>query len=178
MLVSGHAAFRAAAQFAMEGRTCEAMVLIRSCLEHAIYGIHFHRHPELIEIWAHRGDGEKERKAVKKAFQLKEMLDGLLAMNNAIGDRCRKLYDVSIDMGAHPNEVGFFGRLGMSSVPGTKDKKFEVKYLQGGGVVHLAALKTTCQAGVCTLECFWLIYRTRYDILQVTPQIEAIKAGL
>lgn len=178
MLASAHAAFRAAAQFAMEGRTCEAMVLLRNCLEHAMYGIHFHRKPELIEVWSMRGDGDKQRKAVKKHFKPTEMLDGLIALNNAVGGRCKHLYELTIDMGAHPNEVGFYGRLAIEDVPGTKDKSFKIRYLVGGDASHLATLRSACQIGVCVLECFWLVYRQRFDILQITPQIEALKQGL
>lgn len=178
MLVSAHSAFRSAAQFAMEGRTCEAMVLLRSCLEYAVYAVHFHRKPELSEVWAHRGDGANERKAVRKAFVMKEMLDGVIALSNEVGERCRILYELTIDMGAHPNELGFFGRLNIQDVPGSQDKRFEIKYLQGGDIAHLSALTTVCRASVCTLECFWLIYRIRYDLLEVSPKIEAIKIGL
>lgn len=178
MLVSAHAAFRAAAQFAMEGRTCEAMVLLRNCLENAMYGVHFHRKPELIEVWSHRGDGEQQRKAVRKNFKPTEMMDGVIALNNAVGGRCKHLYERTIDMGAHPNEVGFFGRLDIADVPGTTDKRFSIRYLVGENASHIATLKNACQVGVCVLECFWLIYQARYDILGVTARIEALKPGL
>jgi hypothetical protein len=178
MLVSAHAAFRAAAEFALQGRTCESMVLMRSCLEYAMYGVHFHRHQELIEIWAHRGDGHEQKKAVRKHFKTFEMLDGITAINNAIGGRAKHLYELTIDMGAHPNEVGFFGRLSITDAPGDDGKLFQVKYLQGGEPAQLHALKTAAQIGVCTLECFWLIYRQRYDILSVKASIDALKPGL
>ncbi len=178
MLVSAHAAFRGAAEFTLQGRTCESMVLMRSCLEYAMYGVHFHRRPKLIEVWAHRGDGEKQKKAVRKNFKLTEMLDGIAALNNAIGPRAKELYERTIDMGAHPNEVGFFGRLSITDGTSAGDKLFQVKYLQGGEPAQLHALKTAAQTGVCTLECFWLIYRERYDIMGVKADIDALKAGL
>lgn len=178
MLVSAHAAFRGAAQFALEGRTCEAMVLLRSCLEYALYGVHLHRKPDLVAVWSVRGNGDKERKAVKKAFKVVDMMDGVTALNNAIGDRLKHLYELTIDMGAHPNELGFYGRLEISDVPGTQDKKFSIKYLDGGGQAHLTTLKNACQVGVCVLECFWLIYRQRFDILQIKHQIDDLKPGL
>ena len=178
MLVSAHAAFRGAAEFALQGRACESMVLMRSCLEYAMYGVHFHRHPELIEIWAHRGDGEKQKKAVRKSFKSIEMLDGVIALNNAIGLRAKDLYERTIDMGAHPNEVGFFGRLSITDAPSGDGKLFQIRYLQGGEPAQLHALKTAAQTGVCTLECFWLIYRERYDILGVKAGIDALKIGV
>lgn len=178
MLVSAHAAFRGAAEFALQGRTCESMVLMRSCLEYAMYGVHFHRHPKLIAVWAHRSDGENEKKAVRKHFKANEMIDGITAMNNAIGPRAKELYDRTIDMGAHPNEVGFFSRLSITDVPDAGGKLFQVKYLQGGEPAQMYALKSTAQIGVCALECFWLIYRERYDILGIKAAIDTLKAGL
>jgi hypothetical protein len=81
-------------------------------------------------------------------------------------------------MGAHPNEVGFYGRMDITDVPGTTDKRMSIKYLNGGGTAHMATLKNASQVGVCVLECFWLIYRHRFDILQVSPQIDGLKNGL
>ena len=161
MLVSAHAAFRGAAEFAPQGRTCESMVLMRSCLEYAMYGVHFHRNPELIEVWAHRGDGEVQKKVVRKNFKTIEMLDGITSINNAIGSRAKHLYELTIDMGAHPNEVGFFGRLSITDAPDPSGKLFQVKYLQGGEPAQPHAMKAVGQVGVCTLECFWLVYRER-----------------
>ena len=178
MLISAHAAFRGAAEFAMQGRANESMLLMRSCLEYAMYGIHFRRNPHLVEVWAHRGDGEKQRKAVRKHFKSTEMLDGISALNNAIDPRTKALYERTIDMGAHPNEAGFFGRLEITDSPEGGGKMFQVKYLQGGDLAHMQALKTAAQTGVCTLECFWLLYRERFDILGVKAGIDALKQGL
>lgn len=177
MLVSAHAAFRSSAQFAMEGRTCEAMVLLRSCLEYALYGVQFHRHPELIEVWSHRGDGDAQRKTVRKSFKNNEMMDGIAALNKAVGERFKHLYEVTIDMGAHPNELGFFGRLDIQELP-NGNRQFNVRYLQGGNATHLAVLRNACQIGVCTLECFWLVYRERFDIMGVKATVDELKQGL
>lgn len=178
MLLNAHAAFRAAAEFSLQGRTCESMTLARSCLEYAMYGTHFHRRPELIEVWAHRSDGEPQKKAVRKNFKSHEMLGGIAALNNAIGQRANELYEKTIDMGAHPNELGFFGRFSVSDAPNTDGKLFQVKYLQGGEPAHHLALKSVAQIGVCTLECFWLIYPERFNILGIKVEIDMLKNGL
>ncbi|MEK7153372.1 MAG: hypothetical protein AAB834_05460, partial [Patescibacteria group bacterium] len=116
--------------------------------------------------------------AVRKHFKNLEMIAGITALNNAIGPRVANLYEITIDMGAHPNEVGFFGRLKISDGPNAGDKLFEIKYLQGGELAQLSALKTAAQIGVCTLECFWLVYRERFDIVGVKADIDGLKAGL
>jgi hypothetical protein len=34
------------------------------------------------------------------------------------------------------------------------------------------------QIGVCTLECFWLVYRERFDIMGVKATVDELKQGL
>ncbi|RQP98879.1 hypothetical protein [Burkholderia stagnalis] len=177
MLVNAHAAFRAAAELALQTRTCEAYVLMRSCLEYALYAVHFHRHPESFEVWARRGEGEPQRKAVRRAFRPHEMLDGVVALHNAIGARAKHLYEFSIDMGAHPNETGIFGRLRLEQRP-DGERELQTRYLHPGDVAIRATLKAAAQVGVCTLECFWLIYRERFDIMGIKEAIDAHKPGL
>jgi len=84
---------------------------------------------------------------------------------------------LTIDMGAHPNELGFYGRLDVQELP-NGNRQFNVRYLQGGNTTHLAVLKNACQIGVCILECFWLVYRERFDIMGVKATIDELKQGL
>lgn len=177
MLVNAHAAFRAAAELALQARTCEAYPLLRRCLECALYAVHFHRKPELFDVWAHRGDGARERRAVRNAFRANEMLDGVAALNNAIGERAKHLYEFSIDMGAHPNETGIFGRVELATREDGQ-RELRTRYLNPDPVALAATLKTAAQTGVCTLECFWLIYRERFAIMGLQDSINALKAGL
>jgi hypothetical protein len=178
MLVSAHAAFRSAAQFALEGRTCEAMVLLRSSLEYAMYGVHFHRNPALVEVWSKRGDGPEQRRAVREAFATWKMLKGVEELNQDIGSKLTGLYELTIDMGAHPNEVGFFGRLVIEDLPENASKKFLIKYLAGGDHLHHETLKNTCRVGLCVLECFELIYGDQFAQCGVAPAIKQLRTRL
>ncbi|MFK4448499.1 hypothetical protein ABH944_008533 [Caballeronia udeis] len=177
MLVNAHAAFRAAAELALQARTCEAYALVRSCLECALYAVHFHRKPELFEVWARRGEGERQRRAVRNAFRANHLLDGVTALNNAVGERAKHLYEFAIDMGAHPNETGIFARAAFVNRPDGQ-RELQIRYLNPNPVALTATLKTTAQTGVCTLECFWLIFRERFEIMGLKDAIDALKAGL
>lgn len=175
MLASAHAAFRSAAQFSLEGRTCEAMVLLRNCLEHGMYGVHFHCKPELIEIWSRRGDGVEQRQAVRNHFKTNKMLGSITSLNYAVSSRCKELHELTIDMGAHPNELGFYGRISIETSPSSADKTFKVKYLSGADAAHLASLKIACQVGVCVLECFNLVYKEQFDLARLSSTIDSLK---
>lgn len=79
-------------------------------------------------------------------------------------------------MGAHPNKLGFYGRLDIPELR-NGNKQFNVRDLQGGNATHLAALKNSCQIGVCILECFWLAHRERLDTMGVTATVDELKQG-
>lgn len=178
MLICTHGAWRAAAEFAMQGRSCETMVLLRSALEYALYAAHFQRHPELVKVWMHRSDGLEQLQAVKKNFRPSAMLDELQTTHDAIGSRARLLYDRMIDTGAHPNEVAFFGRLGIADAPTEGGHEVKVQYFQGGDTAQQHALKTVCQVGVCALECFRLIWPERFDIVGITDAMQKLMPDL
>ena len=101
------------------------------------------------------------------------MLDGVEALNKQVGEK-----ELTIDLGAHPNETGFFGRLSMKDGDTSTNKRVLLKYLAGGDIAHIAALKYACQVGVAVLDCYIQMFRTRFDILQMTAKIDALKRGL
>lgn len=177
MLVNAHAAFRAAAEFAMQARTCEAYALLRSALEYALYAVHFHRTPGSFEVWARRGEGAAECQAVRDQFRMGQMLAGVGRLNNAVGDRAKHLYEFAIDMGAHPNETGIFGRAELVEQP-DGHHELQLRYLNPHGAAFEATLKVAAQTGVCILECFQQVFRERFAIVGLDQRIDALKPGL
>ena len=175
MLVNACGAYRSAVQLAMEAKSCETYALIRSCMEYSLLATFMHRHPEVIEIWMRRGESEDQRRLVRRTFVSGTMLAELDAMNNAVGERVRDMYELAIDFGAHPNEQGFFGRLEMRREG--NNVNFEVKLL-GDGEFVAPILRNAAQSGLIALEAFRLIYRERFDIMGVTERIEGLKNGL
>ena len=176
MLVNACCAYRSAVQLAMEAKSCETYALIRSCLEYALVGTYMHKHPGLIEVWMKRGETPDNRKAVRKAFQTGAMLTNLDGINNAVGERVRNLYELSIDYGAHPNEQGFFGRLTMDKKD-NGDVHFQV-VMSGNAKLVPLILKNAAQSGIIALEAFRLIYKERFDIMGLSAQMDALKPGL
>ena len=176
MLVNACCAFRTAVQLAMETKSSETFPVIRTCLEYSMLAVHMHRNPQLVETWLRRGESLEHRKAVRRHFQTSAMLDTLTMSHNAIGERVSNLYELSIDFGAHPNEQALFGRLSIDHLP-NGDVRFQTMMLGNVATVP-AILKSALQAGVTALECFWLIYRERFDLMHTTDPIEALKQGL
>jgi hypothetical protein len=105
------------------------------------------------------------------------LLDGVTALNNAVGARAKYLFEFTIDMGAHPNETGIFGRVELT----TRDdgqRELRISYLNRGPVAHTATLKTATRTGVCALECFGPIFRERFAIMGLKGIIDGLKTGL
>lgn len=63
-LARSHSAFRAAARLATSGQIPESYVLLRSCIEYALYGLHIHINSEAAETWILRHDDESAQKSV------------------------------------------------------------------------------------------------------------------
>ncbi len=175
MLLSSHAAFRASAEFAMQGRTAETMGLNRNVIEYAAYAVYFFANPELVEVWSTREDSHENRKAVRHRFKFNKMKDAICMLDTCIGKSIERLYDETIDLGAHPNESALFRRLLLDKNSDTKKVTMAIKYLQGGEPAHIDTLRVTVETGVSVLECFGLIYSEEYDNKKLSVQLEQIK---
>ena len=101
-----HSAFIAATRLALSGQNPEAHILMRGCLEYALYAFYIHRNPNSAETFVCRHDDEASLKKMRKEFRPKAMLDVLRAANTHTAEVARKLYEWAIDCGAHPNPHG------------------------------------------------------------------------
>jgi hypothetical protein len=78
--------------------------------------------------------------------------------------------------GQHGNSSAAFGGLSIGHQP-NGDVQFQTTMLGDVATVP-AILKNSLRCGVMALECFWLIYRERFDLMHTTDRIEALKQGL
>lgn len=176
-VLRSHSSYLAAARMALSGQVPETYLLLRGCLENAIYGFYIDRHPELRETWLRRHDDAEAMKLVRKEFQIGPILSSVEAAHSNTGAIARTLYDRTIDYGAHPNERALSQVLGMNR--GEGEVRFEVRYLmKGKDVAFGLALKTCAQVGVCGLDLFYLVYPQRFDILAITDDLQQLKRDL
>lgn len=111
LLLSSHAVFRVACDNAMAGQLQEAYPQMRSCLEYAGYSLHMHMNPGHDVVWAKRSDDAVARKASKQAFKAVDVQASVDKKNAELGGQFRTLYELTIEYGAHPNELGVFSRV-------------------------------------------------------------------
>ncbi len=62
LMARSHSSFRGAARLALSGQCAETFVLLRSCIECAMYALRIYKTPQLEEVWLRRHDDEKALK--------------------------------------------------------------------------------------------------------------------
>jgi hypothetical protein len=175
-LLRAHSAFRGACRLVLSGQLPEGYMVLRGCLENSLYGLFLHAHPEKGATWLRRSDDEASKRKVKAEFQIGPMLTLLDSKDAVTGKAVRGLYEQTIDFGAHPNELALTSNARAESFGGTK--RFELSYLTGDSTALRVCLKTAAQVGVGSLRIFRLIFRERFELLEIASALGAVSQGL
>ena len=106
-----HSALRAAAQLAISGQSPEAFMVLRGALELALYAHHAASSDERALLWLNRHDSEETRKQCSQEFTPRLIFPVLRAKDPGVERIAHKLYERTIDFGAHPNAAGVLGTM-------------------------------------------------------------------
>jgi len=96
-----YTAFVASIRLAAIGQRVESYMVGRGCLEEAIYAHEIHKSRANMELWVSRHDNASARKNYKNHFRITSLMNSLPEI--PLREATKKLYETSIDMGAHPN---------------------------------------------------------------------------
>ncbi len=111
MLLFGRAygSFMAAASLSCSGQLVEAWIMLRACLESALYAFYINDEPALAKIWSERSDRDDKKKLCRDTFRIGKIWERLRARGYSLVRKdAKRLYDHFIDFGAHPNELALF----------------------------------------------------------------------
>ena len=175
-MTRAHSAYRTAASCALAGQSAELYPILRLMLEQAGYAILINRNPMLAEVWLTRSKSKTHRAKSKGEFEIWRIKDTLVSIDKGLEDTFGKLYDRTIDLGAHPNEMSVTSSLGIVKKEDRKD--FSTIYLHGDGPVLDGSLRTLAQVGVCVLLIFQEIFRERFELLGVSSKLQNLREGL
>lgn len=175
-ILRAHSAYLAGIRLSTSGQVCEAFMVLRGCLEVALYGYYFYRNPGKAEMWMRRHDDEKSKKVVRNEFLIGKMLDLLEKESPGTGKLMRQLYERCIDYGAHPNERSMTSN--MRRMTEGKETRFDLIYIDNGRLPTRMCMKTNAQVGICALQTFREIFSTRFKIIQLDEEIEKLSRGL
>lgn len=153
-----HAAYLSAAQLGTSGQLPTLYMAARGCVETAITGFYLSQHPELRHVWFDRHDSEDAKKKARDTFSPTKMKKALKQVNPAAGNQWENFYEASIDYGAHPNVLGFWG----SFDPAESGGEGAWLYLRCEGPFFSYALTNLAYAGLTAL--FTLEYPLRMEL--------------
>ncbi len=169
-------AYLGAVRLVMAVELAEAYMVLRGCLESSLYGFYVHKNPESGKRWLSRHESQKSLIDVKKEFQFGKLRSFLEKTDQPTSQAVEKLYNRTIDYGAHPNERAFTSNLELTRQDGAV--QFDQVSPSNNPVPLKACLKSTAEIGLCSLLIFKLIFTTRFELLDLPNQLERLKHEL
>ena len=171
-----HSAFRAASRLAMSGQIPESYVMSRNCLEYSAYSLHISKSIDAEKIWCERHDSQTNKSRSRAEFGWGNVSRTLKESDPDLYNKASELYNSLIGHGAHPNEKAVTSSL---RVPVTSRgyNLFQI-YLDGNKEHISVGLKNTLSTGLCALYIFRLIWKERFDIVNLSTQLDEINRNL
>ena len=161
---------------ATSGQVPEAYMCLRGCLENALTGIHIHQDKHLAEVFLRRHDDKKSLRNARGQFRPALMLEKLGEVDNKTAQIAKKLYDWTIDYGAHPNARAYLTNMELNEQDGNRAVISD--YLASDGAALEVCFKCAATVGICALDIFKLILPERFEILGVSLQLDKLRQGL
>ncbi len=165
-LIKSRSAFRGAYMLALSGQITNSFPLQRSCLEWALYAFHINNNPELGDVWVRRHESDEHYREVKNKLKPYLMIQGLEKHHFVLSLAAQKLYDSTIDFGAHPNQKA------LTSAMDIDDEGYRPSYLAPEKSDDL--LLAVSQIGYVSLRIFRTLFRKRFDLLSITDRLDEL----
>ena len=175
-VLKAHSSFLGAAHLSMAGQAPESFMLMRGCLEAAMYALFINRNPEAAGAWFKRHEDEAAKAACRKLFTARNVLECLNVADSSTHDLVSTLYGKTIDFGAHPNVASL-----ITATRRTEDDErihFQVAYLNADPEMISGGMKSTAQTGVTSLLVFKNIFPERFDLLGLSERFGSLREGL
>ena len=176
LLFRAHSAFRAGSATSMAGQGAETFVLLRSCLEYSGYALLIAKSPELGAIWLRRHRSSQALAQIRDKFGTGNVEKCIAAVDQVLGRVYRKLYQTTIDFGAHPNERGLTTNMAADTTHSQHVLLSIYLHEDGPELDHM--LKLTAQTGLCSLHIFQNIFSERFLLLGLRERILELRNGL
>jgi hypothetical protein len=173
-LIRSHSAYLAAVRLSLSAQVPESYMVLRGCLENALYGIYFSRNQELSKIWLQRHKSEEFKKRVRNEFTSGKLLKFLESIDKDNYIIASELYDKTIDCGAHPNPRSLFQTMDI----GKENDSVSIDYFITNTIPMQLCLKSCAQIGICSIDIFRNVYNKIFDSLGITAKLLPLKNGL
>ncbi|MFC1709351.1 hypothetical protein ACFL2J_04770 [Candidatus Omnitrophota bacterium] len=175
-ILKSHSAFLGAVRLAIGTQAPESYMVARGILECILYGFNIYKNPSYAKIWLTRDENKKNKKNVSDKFAIRGILRLLCKTDTGLSESAQKVYETTIEYGAHPNEKSLSAVLKMKK---SKDAvTFNVQYLTDNIMAIRLSLVTIARAGLVSLKIAELILTERFKISLLSDRIKVACRGL
>ena len=175
-LFRAHCSYLAALRLSVSGQVAESYPILRSCIEASLYGFYMTYNPNSRFLWANRHDDEKSKNACRNEFAAGKLLSFLKGVDKNLYSTVFQLYERTIDLGGHPNEQSIFSNLRRSE--SEEFIRFDLVYLAADRPTLRASLLTAAQVGITVLDVFRTIFCERFDLLDLSHQLDELRKSV
>ncbi|SCY13778.1 hypothetical protein [Nitrosospira sp. Nsp13] len=168
--------FRCTCMMAMSGQSVEAYILMRECVEGALYALHIEANPQLGMVWLNRDRNEESRKDCKKQFAYCKVAKTLEVKSKWLYGIMQQLYEHTIDQGAHPNKSSVTNGVEMKGDIHTKTLSFRI--VVGSPEQASKACEAASQVGACALHILQVARPFYFKTLGIDVMIDAVTREL
>jgi len=156
-----HASFLASVQLALAGQLPQSFMVQRGTLEYALYGFYLAADEKRQETWLNRHKSAEHLKAVKQEFRPSTFLSLVTKCDSKIGVRCKELYELAIDHGAHPNSRGVIQVLTEERTESTR--RIGADYFSHEHPFFENCLRCTVGIGITSMRVFGLLWPEQFE---------------
>ena len=160
----------------MSGQAAEAYILMRGCLEAAMYALHIEINPDLRMIWLNRDKDPESRNACINRFQQRKVAKTLQDKSKWLSEIATQLYEHTIDLGAHPNKRSATDCLEIDT--DVENKTLTMRYEVGRPDQITDAWEATCHVGACALHIMQLARPDYFKRLEIDAMLDEITKEL
>lgn len=175
LLMRCHSSFRATAVLSTGGQCSEAFCTARAALEYAGYSLLFCQHPDLVEVWFNRDEGEHALRQFRQRITHSRTRAAIEALDPRIASIFQDLYEHCIIQGAHPNQSGIISAARYQEHP-EKVVLGQIYLHRGDSAVAQHTVKFVAEVGLLCLHIFRLhpALSARYVQYSLDDQIRNI----
>ena len=176
LLQRAHLQFLAGSEAACSGQLYPCMAIHRSAMEAAGYAAVFRQDKEAFEVWINRHENEESLKKARRTITTSKVKEALSQYEKSLETAYTKLYELSIDFGAHPNERGI--HVNAQILEDENFKRVEQLLFVGDSPLLDFGIRFSAQCGVTIARVVHNIFEEHCLIEGLSPMLSKLKQGL
>jgi hypothetical protein len=173
LLIRAHSSVLGSIRLSMSGQTTESTAVLRSALEAAWYALHIAKDPnpvDRIRLWFNRNDCDADKARCKSEFTIANVRKTLEGLDSVTALSMQQVYELLIDFGAHPNQLGVMTAL---SIPGDENnREYRVGILHPEPADIAFALKLAVDVSVSVFKVYGFISPERLQLMGIDQDIK------